>query len=133
MPLPCSLVVKNGSKMRALRRLVHADAGVADRQHDVRPGRHAEIVTGVGRRRGRRSPVSIVSLPPSGIASRALTTRFMITCSICPGSALILPSDGAAGPSEARCLRRSRGAACLSIFAMISLRSTTAGASTCCG
>jgi hypothetical protein len=31
--------------------------------------------------------VSIVSRPPSGIASRAFTTRFMITCSICEGSA----------------------------------------------
>ena len=30
----------------------------------------------------------MVSLPPAGIASRALTTRFTITCSICPGSAL---------------------------------------------
>ena len=35
--------------------------------------------------------VSIVSVPPSGIASRALTARFSSTCSICPGSAFTLP------------------------------------------
>ena len=32
-------------------------------------------------------PVSIVSVPPSGMASRALTARFTSTSSICPGSA----------------------------------------------
>ena len=32
--------------------------------------------------------------PPVGMASRALTTRFMITCSSCPGSALTQPSLG---------------------------------------
>ncbi len=31
----------------------------------------------------------MVSLPPSGMASRALTTRFMSTCSIWPGSASV--------------------------------------------
>ena len=29
----------------------------------------------------------MVSLPPEGMASRALTARFMMTCSICPASA----------------------------------------------
>ena len=33
----------------------------------------------------------MVSLPPPGIASRALTARLRITCSIWPGSALIVP------------------------------------------
>src|SRR2546422_185612 len=33
-----------------------------------------------------------MSLPPCGIASRALTTRFMTIWSTCPGSALIRPS-----------------------------------------
>ncbi len=31
--------------------------------------------------------VSMVSLPPEGMASRAFTARFMMTCSICPASA----------------------------------------------
>src|SRR5438105_2773413 len=41
------------------------------------------------------SEVSMVSLPPSGIASRAFTARLMITCSICPGSTNTLPRPGA--------------------------------------
>src|SRR5581483_2217807 len=35
--------------------------------------------------------VSMMSLPPSGIASRALTARFMMICSIWLASARILP------------------------------------------
>src|SRR5260221_9665942 len=38
--------------------------------------------------------VSIDSLPPAGMASRELITRFRITCSICPGSALTRPRLG---------------------------------------
>ena len=34
-----------------------------------------------------------VSRPPCGIASRALTHRFSITCSICAGSAITITSD----------------------------------------
>ena len=34
--------------------------------------------------------VSIINLPPSGMASRAFTQRFIITCCICEGSAFIL-------------------------------------------
>ena len=33
----------------------------------------------------------MVSVPPSGMASRALAARFMTICSICTGSAFILP------------------------------------------
>ena len=36
--------------------------------------------------------VLMVSLPPRGMASRALTARFMMTCSIWPGSAFTRPS-----------------------------------------
>ena len=36
--------------------------------------------------------VSMVSLPPSGMASRAFTTRLTITCSICAASARTEPS-----------------------------------------
>jgi hypothetical protein len=38
--------------------------------------------------------VSIVSLPPFGIASRALTTRLTTTWEIWPGSAFTLPRPG---------------------------------------
>ncbi len=63
-------------------------AGVADadQQHVLARGRPAGAC-----RRSRRPAstlaVSMVSLPPDGMASRALTTRFMSTCSTCPGSA----------------------------------------------
>ena len=39
--------------------------------------------------------VSIVSCPPWGMASRALTAKLMIACSNCPGSSLAKPSVGA--------------------------------------
>ena len=41
------------------------------------------------------SRVSIRSVPPFGIASRAFTARFTSTCSIWPGSALTRPRSGA--------------------------------------
>lgn len=40
-------------------------------------------------------PVLMVNAPPLGMASRALTTRFMMTCSIWAGSALTLAMWGA--------------------------------------
>ena len=46
MPLPRSLVVKNGSKMWRLGVLVHADAGVAHRQHHVGPGVERRVALG---------------------------------------------------------------------------------------
>ncbi len=48
------------------------------------PG-HADVLR-AWPRRASTFDVAIVSMPPVGIASRALTTRFMMTCSICPGS-----------------------------------------------
>src|SRR5437879_4518637 len=41
------------------------------------------------------SAASMVSLPPVGIASRALTARLTITCSSFPGPALTCPRPGA--------------------------------------
>ena len=43
----------------------------------------------------RTLDVSMISLPPPGIASRAFTVMFTTTCSICPGSALVNPSSSA--------------------------------------
>ena len=45
-------------------------------------------------------PVSIVSAPPSGIASRALTARFTITCSICARSASTCASRSASSTRD---------------------------------
>ena len=45
-------------------------------------------------------PVRSAMRPPAAIASRALTTRFITTCSICPRSALTWASDGARSVSS---------------------------------
>ncbi len=50
----------------------------------------------------------MVRLPPDGIASDAFTARFIMTCSICPGSALIRPSDSPARKMNAMSSRTSR-------------------------
>ena len=60
VPLPGSLVVKNGSKMRVEHLRRHAGAGVADLDHHVVAGRHLGVRGGVVavevRRCGWRSP-----------------------------------------------------------------------------
>ena len=79
----------------------------------------------------RTSSVSMVSLPPRGMASRAFTARFMMTCSICPGSTLIDASPAAAtAMSSTSSPIRIRSI--FSIPPQMSLRSTILGASTCC-
>ena len=75
--------------------VVHADAGVAHAQRDQRAAERQAF--GRRRARGRRRSRwrwSSVSVPPAGMASRALTPRLAITCSSCPGSAITSPSDG---------------------------------------
>ena len=57
-----------------------------------------------------RSSVSIVTVPPCGIASRAFTARLMITCSICLGSARTARARRRAS-SRSSSPRRSGGAA----------------------
>ena len=54
------------------RRLVHADAGVGDRQADIVAGRQLRAMPGADRLAlGARC----VSVPPSGMASRAFTAE----------------------------------------------------------
>ena len=72
MPFPASLVVKNGSKMWGIVSGIHADTGVAHGQLDLAVDAAS-----------RRAP----PCRPTGIASRALSARFVITCSIWPPSA----------------------------------------------
>ncbi len=52
--------------------------------------------------------VAIESRPPVGIASRALTARLTITCSIWPGSARTVPRSGSGRKSMATSSPRSR-------------------------
>ena len=78
--------------------------------------------------RGRRSS----SRPPSGMASRALTTRFTITCSICPGSALTVAQVRRRAPSSARSVSPMQPAEHrLHARRRPAFRSTTCGCSTC--
>ena len=88
VPLPCSFVVKNGSKMRARVSASMPLPVSLTASTTYAPGATSPASPRVRRRRARRSRVSIVSVPPRGIASRALTARFRITCSSWPGSAL---------------------------------------------
>ena len=44
VPLPCSLVVKNGSKICACVCLVHPDAGIGDGEHHVGARRDPEVL-----------------------------------------------------------------------------------------
>ena len=82
MPLPTDLVVKNGSKMWL-------------RTSSLMPWPEsltAITTTGPGRSRpppcvpGTARLTSMLSTPPSGIASLAFAARFSSTCSICPWS-----------------------------------------------
>ena len=92
MPSPVGLGGEEGLEDARLRLGVHADAGVRDREH-ARSG-PARRRSGAHVAPSSRSTlaVSMVSVPPSGMASRALTARFMRTCSIWPGSALTGPA-----------------------------------------
>ena len=78
-PTPCSRVVKNGSKTWA-RVCSSMPRPVSVTDSSTNPS--------------SASRVRMVSLPPSGIASRPLTTRLTSTCSIWPGSARTVPSVG---------------------------------------
>ena len=91
VPLPCAFVVKNGSKIRA-RVASSIPTPVSLTTMATRlgaaPGRSRSVRTAL---------VAIISRPPSGIASRALTARLRITCSSWPGSAR---TNGIAGSSS---------------------------------
>ena len=130
VPLPVSLVVKNGSKIRALvassmPQPVSVTASIANRRTAAASRSRAYS--------GSCSTlaVSTVSLPPVGIASRAFTTRFMSTCSSCPTSARTDSRSGASAivTSMSSPITRRR------IFWRPSttvLRLTTRGSTTCC-
>ena len=81
MPLPCSFVVKNGSNRCCLTYALMPMPLSLTINWTYSPG------TSVGFFQTSASvmialPVSIVSLPPVGIASRALIARLTSTCSI---------------------------------------------------
>ena len=76
MPLPSGLVEKKGSVARASDLGRHALAGVGDgdARHSRRPSRSRPVGSST-------RPVEMVSVPPSGIASRALMARLRIAFS----------------------------------------------------
>jgi len=77
-----------------------------------------------------RSAVSIVSRPPPGIASRALTARLMRICSICIGSIRTRPS-GCWGTTRSWTFSPISRCSIPRTLAMTSFGSRTSGAMTC--
>ena len=118
-PVPPSFVVKNGSKS------CWRSASVMPMPVSV--SRSSTSDAGVGR---RGSAVSIVTEPPCGIASRAFTARFTITCSICVGSARTDARLRVEHRRPARRPRRSGGAASCPCRETTAFRSSTRGCST---
>ena len=86
MPFPRFLGREERLEEVRLNGLVHADSGIADDEHDVAAFGSAGCCATHSASRSAFA-VSTVRLPPWGIASRALSARFRMICSICPGSA----------------------------------------------
>ena len=86
--MPSPLRLGREERLEGLRDRLrrHADAGVAHGDHDILTRRNLVVASVHNPRRERCSPVSIVSLPPSGMASRALTARLRIALSSWLGS-----------------------------------------------
>ena len=83
-PLTLFLGCKEGFKYARLRLRRHSHSGVADRQHYVGTRLYRGVVMRV-----TFIQVHVAGFnretPPVGMASRAFTARFMMTCSTCPG------------------------------------------------
>ena len=73
---------------------VHPAAGVLHGEGDVGAGRHRRRIAAGWLASTVTFRVERVSPPPAGMASRALTARFITTCSICTGSALMQSRPG---------------------------------------
>ncbi len=129
MPLPTSLVVKKGSKMWVL-----VASSMPCPVSVTESNTYWPAVIG-GRLTASSSPmarfeVRTVSWPPFGMASRALTARFRITCSICPGSAFTAASLGSGKNSNSMCSPMRRGSI-LPISTTMAFNSITRGCKTC--
>ena len=87
MPLPTSLVVKNGSKILAI-----TSGGMPQPVSSTSISTYSPAATpdpdSFRLSRSLMLRVRMASVPPSGMASRALTARLMITCTNCVLSAL---------------------------------------------
>ena len=81
MPRPTSFVEKNGSKIFSMTSGLHAGAGVGDLDHHVVAGGDPVLAEGAQPPSAPTLAVRMVSVPPSGMASRAFTARLMTTCS----------------------------------------------------
>jgi hypothetical protein len=127
VPEPAGFVVKNGSKIRAwTSSLIPSPVSVT-------------VITTEGPRLARPASAdapferltSIASVPPSGIASRALAARFSSTCSSCPWS-----TSTRHGSSQLR-IRSATSSPIMRASiepepSTTARRSTTRGAITCC-
>ena len=129
VPLPAAFVVKNGSKMRACVASSMPTPVSVTEIFTYEPGLMPRYLLATSSSTSAFD-VAICSEPPFGIASRAFTTRFISTCSICPASAFVAPSPGPGAKVSSTSSPSSRR----SIFSsppMSPLRSSTSGRSTC--
>ena len=127
--MPFSFVVKNGSKIRAFVSGVMPVPVSLTASMTYGPGMTGWCSSAYCAVRSAFA-VSRIRVPPVGIASRALTTRFMSTCWSWPGSARTFP---ASLPSAKR-ISTSSPMTRRSIFSKSStssLSSNTIGSNTC--
>ena len=104
VPSPDTLVVKNGSKIRARSFPGIPRARVADlAAHELAAAHDSIRAHGLAIARGGNARID--SVPPEGIASRALMQRFIMACSSCPASARA-GSGSLQTPRQPRCWRQ---------------------------
>ena len=128
VPLPSLLGGEERLEQRWLHRSRSMPAPVSrDREHHIRPGLDAGMRARRSRRRARRSPSRCVSRPPCGIASRALTARFIRICSTWPGRRGTEPSVGSIAVSSSMSSPISRAQHRLCTSVTTSFRSITLG------
>ncbi len=129
VPWPSGLVVKNGSKIRSRVAASIPIPVSLTASRTCGPGR-TPTCSRANASSSSTLAVSMVTRPPRGMASRALTTRFMTTCSSWPGSAstpLPAPRETIESSTSSRITRRSIGAS----PSMTRVRSSTRGCRIC--
>ena len=129
VPRPSSLVVKKGSN-RCASTWSSMPMPVSLTESATSGPVAGRSSPGAGTPAALTLAVPMVSVPPSGMASRALTPRLAMTCSIWPGSAITKPSAGSrSSPREIRSPTTRRSMPPISCTMV--LRFTSRGCMTC--
>ena len=129
VPLPATLVVKNGSKMRARVAASMPEPVSLTDSTTQRPAGTPRRCDSAASTTSTFS-VAMASAPPEGMASRALMTRLTTTCSSWPASARTLPRRSASVVRSSTCSPMSRRNITVRL-ATSELRSIVRGCSTC--